>query len=89
MPRLKGAARDEDWSIMDIYNLGLEIQALGNEAWSIFVDYGTWKFGDHRPENQDSQLVAARSRVRFKIKQYLGSRRDHIRRQLYLLKYWS
>ncbi len=89
MPRIKGEARHQHWSVADLYILSRQIKAFGDEAWSIYSDYGAWKFGEHRPEDQFGEFVAARPSVWLKFKQNFSARRDHVRRYLYLLKHWS
>lgn len=88
MPRLKGLARDAHWTVADVYLLSMEIQAAGAEVTSIFQDFGTWKFGEHRAENEIGDFVAGKPGVWTRLKQNLRARRDHTRRYLYLLRLW-
>ena len=81
MPRLKGDAQHKDVSVGDAYNLGIEIKAAGDEAWSIFEDYGKWRFGDHRTENGGGELVATPIGRIARIKQYLSARFNHLWRR--------
>ena len=73
MPRLKGDAQHEDVSVMDAYELGIAIKAAGDEAWSIFEDYGTWKFGDHRLESHSGEFMAAPPGRFTRFKQYISA----------------
>lgn len=45
MIRWKGAKRHKTMTATEIHHLGMEIYEAGNEVWSIFEDFGEWKFG--------------------------------------------
>lgn len=77
-PRRKGSAQHETWTILKAHRLGTDIASAANEAYSIFMDYGVWKFGEHRPENHSSQLVATQTTIITRIKQYLSTRINYI-----------
>lgn len=76
-PRRNGSAQHEDWTILEAHALGVEIHAAGLEAWAIFEDYGKWKFGDHPPENSQSQIVTTPPGLLARIKQHFRPRFNH------------
>lgn len=82
MVRLKGDRQTEAISVADLRDLGFEILALADEAISIFRDFGVWKFGEHRPENNVRQFVATSPSLWLKIKQYVSTRINHLRGNL-------
>lgn len=77
-PRRKGDAQREEWTVMDAYRLGIEIQQANLEAYEIFLEYGRWKFPDHFTENTGREVVAAPPRRVTRIKQYIRARLHNV-----------
>lgn len=73
-PRRSGPAQETDMSILRAYEIGHTIGKAANEAWSIFDDYGRWKFGDHRPETKPSQTDDSKPSIFARIKQRISAR---------------
>lgn len=73
MVRWKGPKTTQDVSITDVRALALRLGEMAQEVWSIFDDYGVWKFGPRSDEDSGQPLLKRKPGVWLKVQQHLKS----------------
>ena len=71
MVRWRGEREAQDVSLNDLHALGVRLHGLSKEAWSIFEDYGRWKFKPSSNEDASQQLRQRHSNIWLIFKKHL------------------
>lgn len=82
MTRWHEPKRTQDKSAHDLFLTGAKISDLAMEVFSIFDDFGEWKFGKRDPSDDNSQLTQAETSSRLKLTQHVKNRLHHLWRRL-------